>query len=684
MIKANFNTYNSYVTDSLYQWDVNQDLVINGLNLSTAPEIHFANADMDRAIVRQSTFESGVVTVRIPNSLLQAALTIKAYVGIYEGETFKVIETIEIPVIAKTKPADYTIEDSDEEIYSFKALENEIANAKKEIADRCEANRVEMVATVEKATEDLESSVEETTNTLNARVDNIIAHNNDTTGNSELLDMRVDFNGNTYASAGDAVRAIGGVVTDLQKQNGMTLTNGKFVYSANGAIANDANYGISDLIPCYPGATFAYRGESSNQYIYVVAFYDRDKKFVSGLSNTGASDTILNGVVPDDCWHMRLTYRVAKIKTAKCALDNPVFPEWIDALKEELKATVDSLEIEQVVADVAQIKGRIIQKSPTSGHMDSMVAGEQMILQNQTSVKQNTSLRFFAKIDSLDSDFVLYLGIGATKTSAYGEYIKITPTALAFMQAGTSGGNIPHGITEFKDYLFVSVSLNNEEKATVQIRTNGDSYTQNDVAWVGNCGAIFAELESGAELSDCELTWNSSDFSKKVWLFGDSYFTYWPKQLRAFGYNTVLLNGYPGETSASGLRDFKSCLEYGTPQFAVWCLGMNNADTSTAVNAEWLSCVQEFIEICENKGITPILSTIPCVTNTGYKNERKNAWVRNSGYRYVDFANAVNGLVDGQGWYEGMLLSDNVHPAVEGSRVLAARVLTDIPEINHE
>lgn len=195
MIKANFNTYNNYVTDSLYQWDLNQDLIINGLNLSVAPEIHFANANMDRAIVRQSTLSSGVVTVQIPNSLLQEALTIKAYVGVYEDDTFKVIETIEIPVIAKVRPSDYTISDSDEEIYSFNKLENELANAKKEIEDLGDANL-----------EELRSFVNQSTEALNTRIDNIIAHNNDTEGNTELVDMKVDYEGNTHGSAGEAVR----------------------------------------------------------------------------------------------------------------------------------------------------------------------------------------------------------------------------------------------------------------------------------------------------------------------------------------------------------------------------------------------------------------------------------------------------------------------------------------------
>ena len=171
MIKANFNTYATYVTDSLYQWDINQKLQVTGLNLVSAPEVHFSNANMDRAIVRQSTMTNHVVTVNIPNSVLQDSLTIEADIGIYEGETFKVVEKVLIPVIPKKRPLDYTIEDSDEEIYSFNELKNALANK----AD-------------------------------NARVDNIIAHNNDTNGNTELVDIRLDIYGETHKSAGAAIR----------------------------------------------------------------------------------------------------------------------------------------------------------------------------------------------------------------------------------------------------------------------------------------------------------------------------------------------------------------------------------------------------------------------------------------------------------------------------------------------
>lgn len=132
-IRANFKTYASYTTDSLHQWETNRTLTVTGLNLTVVPEVRFWNASSGGAIVRQATMENQVVTVGIPNSLLQDPLRIIADIGVYEGEEFRIVERVEIPVIAGKRPLDYQIEDTDGEIHSFARLENMIANLAAEV-----------------------------------------------------------------------------------------------------------------------------------------------------------------------------------------------------------------------------------------------------------------------------------------------------------------------------------------------------------------------------------------------------------------------------------------------------------------------------------------------------------------------------------------------------------------------
>lgn len=120
---------NRYTVDTLYQWDKDQVLEIYGLSLASIPEIHFTNAAMDGALVRQATMnDAGVISVEVPNSVLQKPYKITVYVCTYENEAFKTLYSMVIPVEARSKPTDYTIEVTDEEVYSFNALENKIDN----------------------------------------------------------------------------------------------------------------------------------------------------------------------------------------------------------------------------------------------------------------------------------------------------------------------------------------------------------------------------------------------------------------------------------------------------------------------------------------------------------------------------------------------------------------------------
>lgn len=160
-------TKDRYTVEPLYQWDKNQVLTIYGLSMPSIPEIHFTNGAMDRAIVRQSTMDAaGVIRANVPNSLLQKSNDILAYVCTYEGDTFKSWYKITIPVKARQRPNDYTIEDTDGEIYSFNALENLVYNA----LDKCDEANVkylDAIACAEAAEKTFDEATKTATKTFN-------------------------------------------------------------------------------------------------------------------------------------------------------------------------------------------------------------------------------------------------------------------------------------------------------------------------------------------------------------------------------------------------------------------------------------------------------------------------------------------------------------------------------------
>ena len=274
--------------------------------------------------------------------------------------------------------------------------------------------------------------------------------------------------------------------------------------------------------------------------------------------------------------------------------------------------------------------------------------------------------------------------IGHGQTGGYSQYFKIDNTNVTFYTHGNEGSAVAHGLT-MDEYIAVviDVAYNNDYKITVN--TLGGSWSREmsyPNPWQGQKGNTFVK-----NVSSTFTYWSLSqtgDYQFSKWMFGDSYLTNystarWPYYFEEYGIPYTMLNAFPGADSEDGYIDWLDALQHGTPKYAIWCLGMNDPD-SGAVNATWLAVVQMFIADCNERGITPILATIP--NTPTYTHTYKNAWIKNSGYRYIDVAEAVGAEEAGSTWIDGCLEEGAVrtHPTEDGARLIFMRAIQDFPE----
>ena len=112
MLHVGFKGYNDYITDSLYQWDLNQTLEITGLNLSIVPQILFANKFSVAAEPIAAKVSGDTISCEIPNMLLTQPYPIFAYIRITEGNLVHTVEKLKIPVIETIRPENYEYEEN--------------------------------------------------------------------------------------------------------------------------------------------------------------------------------------------------------------------------------------------------------------------------------------------------------------------------------------------------------------------------------------------------------------------------------------------------------------------------------------------------------------------------------------------------------------------------------------------
>ena len=292
--------------------------------------------------------------------------------------------------------------------------------------------------------------------------------------------------------------------------------------------------------------------------------------------------------------------------------------------------------------------------------------------------KKNSSLEVYAKFDSFDT---ITLGHGGDVR--YGNKVVVDAEKITCYYNGTQNFQVSHGLA-ISSYIHIIVTRGKRANARVTINTTSGTFTTGEINFIA-CRELIYAVSSSA-LSDVVLSYVAKDLLKDIYLFGDSYTSLmdpsrYPKYLDEVYdcIDNMMMCGYGGVGSFVEIQSLISALSLAKPKYLIWALGMNDADSSSAVNANWLTCYNEVIEYCKRYEIVPIFCTIPNVPTIN--NSFKNDIVRNSGYRYIDFAKAVNAEDVGSHWYDGMLSSDGIHPTELGAKALAARFITDFPEV---
>ena len=200
---------------------------------------------------------------------------------------------------------------------------------------------------LEEASDNIQASVTSALSGINARVDNIIAHNNDTEGNSELIDIRTSTNAVVYDSAGSAVR---GQLVGLKNQIdtvlhrfchvynlldiGYPLKNVGFKYgnpdNGGGMIIGGTKQIV--IIPVTPGTTYYFTQLSS--IYYQIALYNKEMGFISSLysyhNNRGSWNNSWS--VPDTCFYVAVVIDDDYKDTAFWGL-LPDYTKWTDGYK---------------------------------------------------------------------------------------------------------------------------------------------------------------------------------------------------------------------------------------------------------------------------------------------------------------------------------------------------------------
>jgi len=449
---------------------------------------------------------------------------------------------------------------------------------------------------------------------------------------------------------------------------------------------HDSNaYNSTPMIAVTPGDTlylqtgYQNAASRSNRTMRFVIGYDENKTVIT----SAAQGNVISYTVPNGVYFIIASAAIDILATSESPVllvsDTGTVLDYIPYYPGEKKLVLKAANNND--PHIREIAEQVINsgKAIFTASAATLAANTNLICCNACDNKKNEYIEVTAHFTSFGE-----LTIAHGKGSYMGMYVTITASKIQiYNYNGTLIEEYDHGLT-LSDFINVNIYTKNDNscRSKISIMSAGGDYAVETSRYYSCRAAVLCNATFA--MTDVEMRYTVNDAKEDVWVFGDSYLSLgdpnrWPEQMVSSGHKNALLCGFGGAMSANEIVSFRALMAVARPKFVVWALGMNDGDSSTAVNANWKTYVDEVIATCEENGVTPILATIPNVPNV--INTFKNDYVKSLDYRYVDFAKAVNAESTGATWYAGMLSSDNTHPTDLGAKALMRQFLLDVPEV---
>ena len=451
--------------------------------------------------------------------------------------------------------------------------------------------------------------------------------------------------------------------------NPAKFTEGKYVRYEDGGLSNNALYKATGYIAVVAGEDYYF------SFKHQMAWYNSDREYISGSNST---DTNKVQTAPAGAAYVRASVLASDneymIAQSSVAIDYVPYSEVLHTA-EGKSITERELADNAVSARTLNIPmlWTMLGNNAARTSTASLTSGNSLTLSTYPNfIKKCMCLSMEATVGTFDTIF-----IGKGYNQYRGRWIKITTTSIImqnYESSVVSGDSIAHGLT-IDTYLVVTMYGDSDGVMHVMLQTkDGNFKTTLDWKFEANYEAFVRS--DGSTLTNVKLCATNMDFRQPVWAFGDSYFGVSDDrvigQLKNFGFFNYLVDALAGLGSVSAYADFIKALNFGTPKYLVWCLGMNDSDENFQT---YFTLVKQK---CESLGITLIGCTIPSVPERS--KETISQYVRTNATRYIDAYSAVGANSSGV-WYTGYLSNDNLHPTTKGARAIAARWLVDFPEL---